>query len=113
MVKRKGKKFIRFKEVSCAALNARSNPSTKASIVRVLPRETIVECDKNFSNEEWEHIITDPNVEGYCMKKFLEPLNPDTKAAFGSSPILIHTYNYTCESDNTEEKKDDIEKEEK
>ncbi len=104
---KKKEKFIRFKKVLCPALNVRSNPSTDSIITKVLVMGTIVECDKNFDNSVWDHIITDPNVEGYCMKQYLEPLDPDTKAAFGSSPILINTYNYTCDSNDAEDMKND------
>ena len=110
---RKKKEFIRFKEVSCPVLNVRSNPSTDSLVTKMIARGTIVECDKNFNDDEWDHIITDPNVEGYCMKKFLQTLSPDTIAALGSSPILIHTHNYTCESNNVEDNKDDVKETEK
>ena len=112
MIKKK-EQFVRFKEVSCPALNVRANPSTKALITKIIPMNTVVECDKNFVDDEWDHIITDPNIEGYCMKRYLKPLDPDTRAAFGGSPIIIHSLSKNLTSDSIdEEKKDDIEEKE-
>lgn len=99
------KKFVRFKKVSCSALNVRNNPLADAPATEIIVRGTIVECDKNFKDDEWDHIITDPNIEGYCMKKFLEPFDPDKTTESESTPSIIHSHNYSCGSGDTEKEK--------
>ena len=91
--------FIRYKAVDCPALNVRSGPSTDSLIVKVLTKGTIVECDKNFNNDGWDHIICDPNVVGFCMKCYLKPLDPDTTATFRRTPIVIHSNRSSCDGD--------------
>ena len=108
MIRKKKQEFVRFKEVSCPALNVRTNITTSSLIIKVLAKGTIVEIDKNFENEVWDHIFAQPNVEGYCMKQYLEPLKQDTIAAFGVEPIKIRPT--TCDA-NEEESKDDSEEE--
>ena len=98
MTRKKKQEVVRFKRVSCPALNVRNNPSTNALITKVLAKGTVVECDPNFINEGWDHIIADPNVEGYCMKKYLVSLDPDIAAVFHREPIVIHTDHSTCDS---------------
>lgn len=112
MIKKKEKEFIRFKEVSTPALNVRRNPSPKAEIIGTLSKETIVECDKNYDSPVWAHIITDPDVEGFVMKEYLQSLDLDTIAAFGDQPILKNSFTYTCDSNEAEDKKDDIKEKE-
>ena len=109
MPRKKAEEFIRFKEVSCLSLNVRNKPSTDALIIKVIRKGTVVECDKNFKNAMWDHIITDPYIEGYCMKEFLAPLNPDTKAVLKSEPIFIHS----CDSKKSKEEIKDNGKKEK
>lgn len=113
MIKRKKQEFVRFKEVSCPALNVRTNTTMKSLIVKILPKGKVVECDKNFENPDWEHIFAEPNIEGYCMKRYLEPLTPDTIAAFGVEPIVIHRVASECDANFEEENKDDFEEKEK
>ena len=107
MPRKKKTEPVRFKEVNCIALNVRSNPSKESIIVKMIPRGTIVECDPNFNNEEWDHIITGLNIEGYCMKEFLSPLAPDNTAALKeASERIIHVYGPKCDSVINEEAKD-------
>ena len=81
MPRKKKTETVRFKEVICPALNVRANPSTDSLILNTLIKSEIVECDPNFKDAEWDHIIARMDVEGYCMKKFLSPLSPDNTAA--------------------------------
>lgn len=112
MIKKKKQEFARFKEVACPALNVRNNTTMRSLIVKVLAQGKVVECDKNFENPDWEHIFAEPNIEGYCMKKYLMPLTPDTIAAFGMEPIVIHKVTPECDGNSEEENKDDFEEKE-
>lgn len=113
MIKKKDD-FVRFKEVNVPALNVRANPSTQALITKVLYYGTPVECDKNYVNATWDHIVAKPNVEGYCMKKYLSPASPDTLAVLEVDPISSITIKPSCDAaTDDKEKDDDIKKEEK
>lgn len=111
MIKKK-KDIERFKEVNFPALNVRSEPSTSALIVNVITMGTIVECDPNFDNKYWDHIFKSPNIEGYCMKEYLSPVDPDKLAEFMRlNPIVIHTDKSMCDG-NAKENEDDSEEKE-
>ena len=108
MIKRRKKtEFVRFKEVTCPALNVRANPSETSLILNTLIKSEIVECDPNFYDPEWDHIIARMGVEGYCMKKFLSPLSPDNTAALDMAAArVIHIGSPKCDSVIEEEAKD-------
>lgn len=112
---KKKKSFIRFKEVNIQLLNVRSNPSTiDGLIIKVIRKGDIVECDKNFDQPDWDHVLVSPNIEGYCMKKFLTPATPDKLAGVNGEPIIIHTNKYKCDAViNDKENEDDNEEENK
>lgn len=112
MIRKKKQEFIRFKEVSCPALNVRSNITTSSLIIKILAKGTVVEIDKNFENEVWDHIFAQPNVEGYCMKKYLEPLKQDKIAALELEPIKIRPITPTCDASEEESKDDNKEEKE-
>lgn len=104
--KRKKTETVRFKEVTCPALNVRANPSTDSLILNTLIKSEIVECDPNFKDEEWDHIIARMDVEGYCMKQFLSPLSPDNTAALDmAASRVIHIGTPRCDSVIEEEAK--------
>lgn len=105
--KRKKTEFVRFKEVICPVLNVRANPSTNARALNTLIKSEIVECDPNFKDAEWDHIIARMDVDGYCMKKFLSPLSPDNTAALDmAASRVIHIGTPKCDSVIEEEAKD-------
>lgn len=108
MVKKKKKaEFVRFKLVTCPALNVRSSATTDSLILNTLIKDEIVECDPNFTDSEWDHIIARMNVEGYCMKKFLAPLSPDNTAALDAAAArVIHIGTPKCDAAIEEEAKD-------
>jgi len=107
MPRKKKTETVRFKEVICPALNVRANPSTNSLILNTLIKSEIVECDPNFNDPEWDHIIARVNVEGYCMKQFLSPLSPDNTAALDAAAArVIHIGVPKCDSVIEEEAKD-------
>ena len=107
MPRKKKTETVRFKEVICPALNVRVNPSTNSLILNTLIKSEIVECDPNFNDPEWDHIIARMDVDGYCMKKFLSPLSPDNTAALDAAAArAIHIGTPKCDSVIEEEAKD-------
>lgn len=95
MVRKKKKvEFVRFKKVNCPALNVRSEPSINALIAKVLLKDTVVECDQNFEDSEWDHISFGPNEIGFCMKQFLSPCDPDI---ISKEPIILHSNHFECD----------------
>lgn len=107
MIRKKKQEFVRFKEVSCPALNVRTNTSTRALIIKVLAQGRVVECDKNFEDAEWDHIFAEPNIEGYCMKKYLVPASRDRLIELNKEPIVVHSMKSECDAIIGEENKDD------
>ena len=95
--KKKEEKIIRYKSVICSILNIRKEPTTLSDPVGILQRYETVECDNNFKDEEWDHIIAKSGIDGFCMKKFLEPLDPDTTAAVSEEPAVIKIQNPECD----------------
>lgn len=104
MVRKKKTQFVRFKSVNCSALNVRSTPSRDSFSINLLPYGSTVECDKNFKNDDWDHITTGSGIEGFCMKKFLESLDSD-------DPVILNTNHFKCDGQLciNEESKDDKE----
>lgn len=89
MTKKKQDQSTRYKTVKVPALNVRAQPSKDSLVLNALVFHELVECDPNFDNPEWDHIIADPNIKGYCMKEFLEPLDVDSKAKLYLDTITI------------------------
>lgn len=56
---------------NCARLNVRAKPKLTAKIVSVIESKTKVRIDNDTSNEEWCKVYVKPEVEGYCMRKYL------------------------------------------
>ena len=81
MIRKKKQSFVRFKKVKCSALNVRSKPSIDSFDINLLVKDDVVECDKNFKDDNWDHITTEDGKEGFCMKKFLEPMEPELISA--------------------------------
>lgn len=95
--KKKKDKEERFKVVKCSALNVRQKPSVISARVDLLTEDEIIECDLNFKNDEWEHIITNSGIDGFCMKKFLEPLGLDKTAEPKKEPDSFIEHNPECD----------------
>lgn len=77
MIKKKKQSYSRFKRVISSALIIRSEPLRESFDINTLFKDDIVECDRKFKNADWDHISTEDGKEGFCMKKFLEPIDPD------------------------------------
>lgn len=77
MARKKKQSYLEFKSVKCSALNVRSKPSKDSLSIDLLSKGTAVKCDEKFKNDDWDHITTGSGIEGYCMKKFLEAVDPD------------------------------------
>ena len=84
------------KIVNCTALNVRSSATTESIILKTLNKGAVVECDKNFKDDEWDHVMVDYHTEGFCMKKFLTTLNPD-KEAEKEEPVIYHMDEVKCD----------------
>lgn len=113
MIKKK-RETVKYKEVLPLALCIRSLPSlTKSEVVKIVPQGTIVEFDKNYDNPEWDHVVADPDIEGYVMKKHLAPATPDKLAEFGNGPIVRNTFESRCDATIDKENEDDNEEETK
>lgn len=55
----------------CTKLNVRRKPAAGADVVTIINVGTEVEIDEAKSTAEWYKVITNTNVEGYCMRKFI------------------------------------------
>lgn len=88
--------FAVNKVVNCPALNVRSSATVNSIILKTISKGTIVECDKNYKDEEWDHVMVDICTEGFCMKKFLTPINPD-KEAEKKEPVIFHVDEVKCD----------------
>lgn len=104
MPRKKKGTAAQYKTANVNALNIRSYPSLDSSVVAVMREGSIVEIDKNFKNKEWDHIFSDLG-EGYCMKKFLEPLVSDKPAKY-SDLKKVSAEHSECDSNLVKEKKD-------
>lgn len=63
---------VSFGKVSnCNKLNIRKKPSITAKVVDVIEAKTKVRIDNAASNDEWCKVYVKPEVEGYCMRKYL------------------------------------------
>lgn len=77
MIRKKKKSSCELKKVSCSILNVRKEPSTASFVSSVLRKDDIVECDIKFKDEKWDHVLLNSKEIGYCMKRFLEPFEPE------------------------------------
>lgn len=57
--------------VKCELLNVRSKANTDSKIVAVLKKDSKVTVELEKSTNEWYKVLTEDNVKGYCMKKFV------------------------------------------
>lgn len=57
--------------VNCTKLNVRAQMSANAAVLCVIPASTEVNVFANENYPEWEHVVTDSGVEGFCMKKYI------------------------------------------
>ena len=55
----------------CSRLNVRKKPNIKAKVVSVITDKTKVRIDNVASNDEWCKVYVKPEIEGYCMRKYL------------------------------------------
>lgn len=68
----KAEPSVSFGVVSnCSRLNVRAKPKANAKIVSVIDGKTKVRIDNGMSNEEWCKVYVNPEIEGYCMRKYL------------------------------------------
>ncbi len=68
----KAEPTVTFGKVSnCNKLNVRKKPDATAKVVAVIEAKTKVRIDNAASNEEWCKVYVNPEVEGYCMRKYL------------------------------------------
>ena len=95
MARKKKAVFAINKIVNCPVLNVRSSATKDSLILKTISKGTIVECDKNFKDEEWDHVMTDFCTEGFCMKKFLTALNLDKEA--DEEPKIFHEEETECD----------------
>ena len=56
----------------CAKLNVRRAPSTNATVLCEINRDTKVVIDMEKSKPDWYSICTEAGVDGFCMKKYIE-----------------------------------------
>ena len=57
----------------CQKLNVRSSASKDASVLFIIPVGTILDVD--FYENDWAHVRTSDDKEGYVMKAFIEEVN--------------------------------------
>lgn len=63
---------VLFGKVSnCSRLNVRRKPNINAKVVAVIDMKTKVRIDNSESNDDWCKVYVKPEVEGYCMRKYL------------------------------------------
>lgn len=68
----KNEPTVSFGKVSnCSRLNVRRKPNATAKVVAVIDAKTKVRIDNEASNEDWCKVYVKPEVEGYCMRKYL------------------------------------------
>lgn len=56
--------------VKCQKLNVRESASKDAPVLFIIPVGTILEVD--FYDNDWAHVRTSDDKEGYVMKAFIE-----------------------------------------
>ena len=69
--KKKKPKTVKGTVVNCAKLNVREQMNTSAAVLCVIPASAEVKVFAEESHPEWEHVITEDGVEGFCMKKYI------------------------------------------
>ena len=55
----------------CTKLNVRRKPVAGSDVISIIDAGTEVEIDETKSTADWYKVITNVNVEGYCMRKFI------------------------------------------
>lgn len=95
MARKKKAVFAINKIVNCSALNVRSSATKDSLVLKVISKGTVVECDKNFKDKEWDHVMTDFSTEGFCMKQFLTSVNSDKEA--NAEPKIFHAEKTECD----------------
>ena len=100
-IRKKKADFAIYKYVNCPALNIRSGATVDSIILKTIQQNTIVKCDNNFIDKEWDHILTDSfSCDGFCMKKFLTPLEQD-KEAVKKELENFNTQDFKCDGSIT------------
>ena len=69
-----GKEFRAGIVANCKMLNVRKGPSAKADIISIIRNGAVVEINNDASTEDFYKVVTDDNIAGFCMKKFIEIL---------------------------------------
>ena len=69
--KKKKPKTVVGTVVNCAKLNVREQMNTSAAVLCVIPASAEVTVFVEENHPEWEHVITEDGVEGFCMKKYI------------------------------------------
>lgn len=57
--------------VKCELLNVRVAPNKEATIAAVIVKDAKVTINKKESTDGWYKVVTENNITGYCMKKFI------------------------------------------
>lgn len=57
--------------VNCIKLNVRAEPNRDSDIVCVLDAKSEIIIDVNKSVDGWFYVSTAGNVNGYCMRKYI------------------------------------------
>lgn len=58
---------------NCERLNIRSSASKDATVLFIIPVDTILDVD--FYENDWAHVRTSDDKEGYVMKAFIKEVN--------------------------------------
>lgn len=67
-------------KVNCDKLNVRANPSSRAAVVNIIDKGTVVDIDPGTLHNKFYRITTtrlntrprmDETIEGFCMSKFI------------------------------------------
>lgn len=70
--KKKKPTTVKGTVVNCAKLNVREQMNTNATVLCVIPASAEVKVFAEENHPEWEHVITEDGVEGFCMKKYIQ-----------------------------------------
>lgn len=70
-IAKKKPKTLKGEVINCAKLNVREQASIASAVLCVLPVGSEVKVFANAADSEWEHVITNDGVEGFCMKKYI------------------------------------------
>lgn len=56
---------------NCELLNVRKEPDKDSSVVGIIGNGIEVIIDMKTSTDEFYHVLVQPDIVGYCMKKFI------------------------------------------